>query len=99
MSEQEPYRRKEAAALAYDPMRDDAPIVVAAGSGIVAENILRTAQEHNVPVVPDQSLARVLNQLSVGDAIPPDLYAVVAQILIFVGKVDGAYAAHQARGG
>ncbi len=87
--------RREAAALAFDPERDDAPIVVAAGRGLVAENILKSAQEHGVPVVPDQSLARVLNQLSVGDAIPPDLYAVVAQILIFVGRVDGEYGARK----
>jgi len=88
--EQNPERR-EAAALAYDPAKDDAPVVVAAGRGLVAQNILRAAEESGVPIVPDSSLAHVLNQLSVGDAIPQELYTVVAQILIFVGKVDGDY--------
>lgn len=84
--------RREAAALAYDPSRHDAPVVVAAGRGLVADNILRIAEESGVPVVPDKSLAHVLNQLSVGDAIPQELYTVVAQILIFVGNVDEKYA-------
>jgi flagellar biosynthesis protein len=83
------HERREAAALSYDPLRNDAPVVVAAGRGIVADNILRAAEEHGVPVVPDQTLAKVLTQLSIGDAIPQELYTVVAQILIFVGQVDG----------
>lgn len=87
----EKFKRKEVAALAFDPQRDDAPVVVAAGRGIVAENILEQAEKAGVPIVPDNTLAHMLNQLSVGDAIPVELYSVVAQILLFVGQVDSEY--------
>lgn len=83
--------RAEAAALAFDPTKHDAPVVVAAGRGAVAENILRAAEEAGVPVLPDQNLAHVLTQLSVGDAIPQELYSVVAQVLLFVGRMDREY--------
>lgn len=90
--------RREAAALAFDPERDDAPMVVALGRGIVADNILRTAEQAGVPILPDKSLAHVLNQLSVGDAIPQELYSVVAQVLLFVGRLDSEYGEKIRRG-
>ena len=58
------------------------------GKGVVAENIIETAQEHGVPVVEDSSAAQLLTHFSVGDAIPPALYEVVAQILLFVAEMD-----------
>ncbi|MCG8501760.1 MAG: EscU/YscU/HrcU family type III secretion system export apparatus switch protein [Firmicutes bacterium] len=78
---------KEAAALKYE-YGDRAPKVVAAGKGKVAENIIKTADEHDVPVHTDPELAHMLNLLELGDEIPPELYEVVAQILIFVSDLD-----------
>lgn len=86
--ERAPKKIKKAAALKYDMETDSAPILSAVGQGTVAENILRVAQENDVPVVEDVSTADVLAQLSVGDAIPPALYEAVAQILIFVSEID-----------
>ncbi len=80
--------QRQAAALKYDPERDAAPIITAVGSGTVAENIIKTAQENAVPVVEDRSTAEILSKFSVGDAIPPSLYEAVAQILIFVAELD-----------
>ena len=82
---------QEAAALAFDPEKHDAPVVVATGRGVVAENIIKEAEQAGVPVLPDQNLAHVLTQLSVGDAIPQALYGVIAQILLFVGRMDREY--------
>jgi len=81
-------KRLKAAALKYDPEKDEAPVIAAVGQGAVAENIIKTAREHDVPVVEDSSTAELLAHFSVGDAIPPALYEAVAQVLVFVAEMD-----------
>ena len=54
----------------------------------VAEKILKSAKEANVPVHKDEKLAKTLAKLELGDAIPPELYKVVAEILIYVNDMD-----------
>ena len=44
-----------------------------------------------MPVHEDPSLAHALNLLDIGDEIPPELYEVVAKILVFVGDMDGKF--------
>ncbi len=86
-------KKKQAAALRYDPGRDDVPVLTAYGEGYMAEKMLQEAEEHGVPVMEDQNLASMLSKLSVGDNIPPQLYEVVARILVFVGETDRYYGA------
>ena len=78
---------KQAVALAYDP-QDDAPTVIASGRGALAERIIEKAQEAAVPVHRDDKLADTLSRLEIGDMIPPELYEVVAEILVFVDAMD-----------
>ena len=78
---------REAVVLEYDPSRG-VPHVVAQGKGYVAERIIAAAEEHKVPVHEDPELAHMLNMLQIGDEIPPELYHVVAQILIYVAETD-----------
>ncbi|MBO7334118.1 MAG: EscU/YscU/HrcU family type III secretion system export apparatus switch protein [Lachnospiraceae bacterium] len=78
---------KQAIALQYDP-DDIAPRVLATGQGLVAEKILETAKDNDVPIHKDEQLAKTLSKLEVGDAIPPELYEVVAEILVFVDAMD-----------
>ena len=82
---------KQAAALKYDPQDNNAPVLVSAGQGFVAEKIIETARANEVQVVEDASLAQLLTKLSVGDEIPSELYEIVAQILIFVSGMDREY--------
>lgn len=77
-----------AAALQYEPGREGAPRVTAAGRGEVAQNIKEMAREHGVPVYEDAELAKTLYRLGVNTEIPPELYEVVAQILVFVARMD-----------
>ena len=88
MSGRKKKRSLEVAALQYDTKRDRAPRVVAAGRGLVAQEILERAEKHGVPVHLDPELAHTLNLLDLGQEIPPELYAVAAQILLFVADVD-----------
>ncbi len=76
-----------AVALAYNP-GDDAPKILASGKGAVAERIIEEAENADVPTYQDSSLADTLSKLEIGDAIPPELYEVVAQILVFVDGMD-----------
>lgn len=78
---------KQAIALEYDP-DDEAPIVIATGKGALAERIIERAKESDVPVHRDDKLAETLARLDIGEAIPPELYEVVAEILVFVDAMD-----------
>ena len=79
---------KTAVALAYHP-EDHAPRIVATGKGYLADKILSVAQEEHVPVHKDEALANTLSKLELGECIPPELYDVVAKILVYVDHVDG----------
>ena len=79
---------KTAVALGYDPNEDGAPVVIASGKGALAEKIIEKAKESDVPVHEDAKLANTLSKLEIGDMIPPELYEVVAEILIFVDSMD-----------
>lgn len=78
---------KTAVALAYEP-GDVAPKILATGKGEVADRIIEKAKESNVPLYKDNKLADTLSRLQIGDAIPPELYEVVAEILVFVDDMD-----------
>lgn len=78
---------KQAIALEYDP-EQEAPVVLASGRGQLAERIIEKAKENKVPVHKDDKLAETLSKLEIGDMIPPELYEVVAEILVFVDSMD-----------
>ena len=78
---------KQAIALEYDP-DDMAPRVIASGRGILAEKIIEKAKENDVPIHRDDKLADTLSRLEIGEMIPPELYEVVAEILVFVDSMD-----------
>ncbi|MCR5356537.1 MAG: EscU/YscU/HrcU family type III secretion system export apparatus switch protein [Lachnospiraceae bacterium] len=78
---------KQAIALEYDPF-DTAPKVIASGRGALAEKIIEKAKESDVPLHQDSKLANTLSKLEIGDYIPPELYEVVAEILVFVDEME-----------
>ncbi len=78
---------KKAVALKYDNSKA-APTVEAKGKGKVAQRILDKAKEADVPVFEDKNLVEELTKLDLGNNIPPELYEVVAQILVFISDLD-----------
>jgi len=70
----------KAAALKYEPEKDFAPVVVAAGCGHTADRIIALAEKSGVPVYRDDSAASVLCMLDAGRDIPPELYEVIAKV-------------------
>ena len=79
--------KKKAVALLYDP-NNQAPQVVASGKGVLADKIIATAKESDVPLYKDTNLTETLLKLDIGDCIPPELYGVVAEILVYVDRMD-----------
>lgn len=73
-----------AVALGYDPAKDNAPRVLAAGRGELAEAMLALAEQNRVPVVGDHPLANALVKLEIGAYVPPEMYTAVAEILAFL---------------
>jgi len=62
-----------------------APKVVAKGMNLIAQNIIRIAREHRVPVVQNPPLARALyRQVKLDQVIPETLYRAVAKVLAYV---------------
>jgi flagellar biosynthesis protein len=79
---------KSAAVIRYDKENDKAPIVVARGQGEIAEKIIAKAKEHNIPLQEDAILLENLLNLDLGNNIPPQLYQVVAEVLLFVRRAN-----------
>ena len=81
-------KRRKAATLRYDQDRDNAPIVSAAGKGYVAEEIIKLAEDNNIPIVEDSTLVEILAELNINEHIPEELYQVVAEVFAFIYQTD-----------
>ncbi|MFW5648622.1 MAG: EscU/YscU/HrcU family type III secretion system export apparatus switch protein [Candidatus Alkaliphilus sp. MAG34] len=81
-------KRKQAAAIKYNIEKDNAPVVTATGRGIVAEKIIEKAIESDIAIYKDERLVKELLQFKVGTEIPPELYEIVAEILVFIEGID-----------
>lgn len=86
--EEENKKHRLAAAIKYDVEKDNAPIIMAAGKGTLADEIIKIAEENNVPLYEDPALAKLLSSLDVETEIPPELYVLVAEVLSFVYKLE-----------
>ena len=76
-------------ALRYKPEKDNAPVVVAKGLDELALRIVKVAEENHVAVVENVQLARSLYAaIDLGREITPDFYGPVAEILVYVLKMD-----------
>ena len=79
-----------AVAIKYDPEVADAPIVIAKGEDHLAAKIKEVAREHKIEIVENKPLARMLYaNVDVGQAVPPELYQAVAEVLAFVYHLQG----------
>lgn len=79
-----------AVAIKYDPEVADAPIVLAKGEDYLAARIKEIAKENKIEIVENKPLARMLYaNVEVGQAVPPELYQAVAEVLAFVYHLQG----------
>ncbi len=78
-----------AIALEYDG--EQAPVVTAKGHHDTAEEILKIAEQENIPIYEDRELSALLDQLDLGDHIPQSLYVVIAEVLSFAYRLSGKH--------
>ncbi len=79
-----------AVALKYESGKTAAPICVAKGLDGLALKIREVAEEHGVPVIENPPLARALHaSVEIDEAIPPEHYKAVAQIIGYVMRLSG----------
>lgn len=76
-----------AVALKYDGER--APTIAATGTHELAEEIIRIAREHGVPLYENAELAGILGRLELNEEIPETLYRVIAEVLAFAFNLQG----------
>jgi flagellar biosynthetic protein FlhB len=68
----------------------EAPVVLTKGMDLVAEKIREIAREHNVPLVENPPVARLLHsRVEVGQSIPDEMFKAVAEILAYVYSLKG----------
>ena len=77
---------ERAVSLHYD--REGAPTVLASGEGEIARLIKERADAAGVPLVEDPKLSYLLSKIPLGDEIPPELYRAVAEVLVFVLRME-----------
>ena len=78
-----------AVALRYRPEKDLAPVVLAKGQDEMALRIVRVAEQHHVKTIENVPLARALYAATeVNQVIPPELYNAVAEVLVYLYRMD-----------
>lgn len=78
---------KKAVALRYDHQKESAPRVVAKGKGESAENIIKIAELHNLPIRKDEDLVELLSKVELDREVPEKLYVAVAEVFSFIYKI------------
>lgn len=78
---------QQAIALTY-ATGDYAPRVVAKGRGLIAEQIIARAKQHNVFVHESKDLVALLMQVDLDEHIPPTLYQAIAEILAWLYRLE-----------
>ena len=80
--------KTKAAALRYDKEKENAPRVVAKGEGQSAENIIKIAELHNLPIQKDEDLIELLSNVELDKEVPDALYKAVAEVFSFIYKTS-----------
>ena len=80
-------RKRQAIALEYGSR--ETPVVVAKGSGELADRILEEARKQGVYIAEDPQLLAMLSRLELDEEIPVECYAAVAVVLSWAFRLRG----------
>ena len=82
------YTNTKAVALKYKAYEDNAPKVIAKGKGEIAKKIIEKAKKYDVPIFCNEALADMLLNVEVNEEIPPKMYEVVVEVLVWLYKLE-----------
>jgi flagellar biosynthesis protein len=80
-----------AAVIRYDESGDGSPTIVAQGKGLLASKIMELAKQHNIQMQEDEGLVKNLLDIDLGDNVPPQLYSVIAEVLLLIEEMEKNY--------
>jgi flagellar biosynthesis protein len=86
------HSRKKAVALRYTSDSDQAPKVIAKGSGFIADQILALAEQHDIHIHEDPDMVEILSKLELDTEIPESLFKAVAEVLAFIYEMNRSMA-------
>lgn len=79
-------------AIRYEKGKDTTPIVVAKGADLVAFKIREIAKEHDIPIIENKPLARLIyKEVEIDQEIPEKIYQAVAEVLVAVYKIKNKF--------
>ena len=79
-------------AIRYEQGKDTTPIVVAKGADEVAFRIREIAKSHEIPIIENVPLARLIyKEVDIDQEIPEEMYKAVAEVLVAVYKIKNKY--------
>jgi len=79
--------KQKAVALKYDAQESNAPKVTAKGEGFTAENIIKIAKLHDIPIKKDEDLVELLSKLDIDREVPAEMYKAIAEVFSFLYKM------------
>ena len=79
--------KQKAVTLKYDAEVSGAPKVTAKGEGFTAENIIKIAKLHDIPIKKDEDLVELLSKLDIDREVPPEMYKAIAEVFSFIYKM------------
>lgn len=79
--------KSKAVALKYDKETSSAPKVTAKGEGVSAENIIKIAEENDVPIKKDEDLVELLSNIELDREVPPEMYKAIAEVFSYIYKL------------
>lgn len=79
-------------AIRYERGKDTTPVVVAKGADNIAFKIREIAKEHDIPIIENKPLARLIyKEVEINQEIPEEMYQAVAEVLVAVYKIKNKY--------
>jgi len=88
-----------ACALAYDPAEHAVPVLLGKGEGLIAQAMREAAETEGVPIIRNVELARALrDKVAVDDIVPQDLFAAVAEVILWARRIREEAAAEPSLG-
>ena len=75
-------------ALQYDK---DAPKIIASARGILAEKMIKIAEEKKITIYKDEDLAEILSKFKAGDVIPETLFGAVSVVMAYCYRINSDF--------
>jgi len=79
---------EKSVALQYDK---DAPKIIASARGILAEKMIKIAEEKKITIYKDHDLAEILSKFKAGDVIPETLFGAVSVVMAYCYRINSDF--------